>query len=330
MSYPDLPGLVEKLAKLKVSQTRQVLIRDRTVDIETFQKLPTSEVADIVREAGPKVVVFPINGTRRWFMLEHGLQSAQNLESIYDDYRDITARRYVEVFKLLFDHGLDTLLTPQFGPDLMTRGDAYNKMALEGLAVLTSGPTFVDFYEACDVRVRFYGDYGKALADTPYAYLLAMFDDLTRRTADHTRRRLFYGLFAHDATETVAGLAVRYHTEHGRLPDRRAIVEMYYGEEVGPVDLFIGFDRLSVFDMPLLGTGNEDLYFTVCPSLYLSQKQLREFLYDHLYTRRAQENGNWAAMKEFYERNRDKTVGVGASRQGFWYPLPQVELPPDF
>jgi len=300
------------------------------MDIDIFRNLPVAEVARLVRETGGKVVVFPFNGTRRWFMLEHASPAAQKLESIYDDYRDITARRYIEIFKLLFDHGIDTLLTPQFGPDLMIRGEAYNKMALEGLALFTSGSVFLDFYEAYEVRVRFYGDYRRTFANTPYAYLLDMFDDLTRRTMPHTRHRLFYGLFAHDATETVAELAVHYYSEHGRLPDRRAIVEKYYGEDVAPADLFIGFDRFSVFDMPLLGIGNEDLYFTVNPSLYLTQHQLRDILYDHLYTRRAQENSNWAAMKEFYERNRGKTVGVGAHHQGFWYPLPQVELPRGF
>ena len=45
------------------------------MDIETFQSMPTTEVANLVREAGPKVCVFPINGTRRWFVLEHPEQA---------------------------------------------------------------------------------------------------------------------------------------------------------------------------------------------------------------------------------------------------------------
>jgi hypothetical protein len=82
--------------------------------------------------------------------------------------------------------------------------------------------------------------------------------------------------------------------------------------------------------MPLLALGEEDLYFTVTPSFYLSERQLRDILYDHLYTRRVEEGDNWAVMKEFYRVNMNKTLGVGAQREGFWYPLPQVNLPLDF
>jgi len=42
------------------------------VSLENFLELPAKEVAQLVRDSGPKVVVFPINGIRRWFMLEYG------------------------------------------------------------------------------------------------------------------------------------------------------------------------------------------------------------------------------------------------------------------
>jgi hypothetical protein len=37
-------------------------------------------------------------------------------------------------------------------------------------------------------------------------------------------------------------------------------------------------------------------------------------------------------MREFYQANVGKTLGVGGlqARGGYWYPLPQVELPPNF
>ena len=156
---------------------------------------------------------------------------------------------------------------------------------------------------------------------------------------------------------TVAGLAVRYYLEHGRVPDRRALVEMYYGEVVGPVDFFIGFGKLRAFDMPLVATGREDLYFTISPSLYLTQRQLRRILYDHLWARtrtkadlqpdevnaavdsrpgvQTGQTGelsadDLASMKRFYKANLGRTLGVGTRHQsGRWHPLPQVEAPPD-
>ena len=109
---------------------------------------------------------------------------------------------------------------------------------------------------------------------------------------------------------------------------------MYYGEYVEPVDLFVGFDKFCLFDMPLVTTGNEDLYFTISPSPYLSKRQLRDILYDHLYSRRdgepdyaAMEPDDWSWMKSFYTANLDRTLGVGIKHGRTWYPLPQVELP---
>ena len=273
------------------------------MDIETFQKLPTQEVARLVRAAGPRVCVFPINGTRRWFLLEHRLEREQDF---VPTYLSVTTRRHIELYQLFFDHGLDTLLTPAFGPDLMERGQGYVQMAAEGLAQLATHPDFLDFYQAYRVRVRFYGDYRRFFGPTPYAYLSGLFDEVTARTLAHDRHRLFFGLFAHDATETIAEIAVRFYQKHGRPPDRRHIVETYYGEYVGPVDLFIGFDKFSAFDMPLVATGNEDLYFTVSPSPYLVERQLRDILYDHLYARRwepdysAMSADDWNLMGDFY------------------------------
>jgi tuberculosinol/isotuberculosinol synthase len=309
------------------------------MDAGTFHTLPRPEVARLVRAAGPKVCVFPINGTRRWFMLEHAPPSgqAEDQDLLSLAYLDTITERHIAIYRLLFDHGLDTLLTPALGPDLLDRGQAYMHMAAEGLSRLADHPAFQTFYRDYGVRVRFYGDYRRYLDPTPYAHLSDGFDEVTARTLHHDRHRLFFGLFAHDATETVARLGVRHYLQHGRAPDRRAVVEAYYGEYVPPVDLFIGFDKLSAFDMPLLATGNEDLYFTVSPSLYLNESQLRDILYDHLYTRRqahpdygAMASADWDFMRAFYQRNLGNTLGLGVrqERGGIWYPLPQVDLPP--
>jgi tuberculosinol/isotuberculosinol synthase len=235
---------------------------------------------------------------------------------------------------LFFEHGVDTLVTPIFGPDLLERGESYAKMATEGLALLATQPEFLDFYETYQVRVRFYGDYRSFFDSTPYAYLPEMFDEVTARTLLHDRHRLLFGVCAHDATETIADLSVQYHAEHGRVPDKRTLVSVYYGEYVEPADLFIGFDKLCVFDMPLLATGSEDLYFTVSPSPYLSAGQLRSILYDHIYARRGAEPeystlepDEWKLMKDFYQANRNKTLGIGVRCGQIWYPVPQVELP---
>ena len=303
------------------------------MDLETFPSLPTEEVARLGHTAGPKGGVFPVNGTRRWFMLGHPSASR---DGFVPAYLDVIGQRHIELYQLLFDHGLDTLLTPAFGQYHVERGEGYMQMAAKGLARLATHPDFLDFYKAHGVCVHFYGDYRKFLGPTPYAYLSDLFDEATVQTSAHDRHRLFFGVFAHDATETVAELAIHYYVEHGCPPDRRTLVEMYYGEYVAPANLFIGFSKLRAFDMPLVTSGTADLYFTVSPSPYLTERQLRAILYDHLYTRRAEadysamDTDDWTRMRAFYQANLENTLGVGTKHRGIWYPLPQVELPHGF
>jgi hypothetical protein len=35
-------------------------------------------------------------------------------------------------------------------------------------------------------------------------------------------------------------------------------------------------------------------------------------------------------MQEFYRANQGKTLGVGSTRNGIWYPSEQIELPTNF
>ena len=93
-----------------------------SIDRETFLQLSNSEVADLVRSNGSQVCVFPINGTRRWFLLEHGQAEFADWA---EAYAELTGRRHIEMYKLMFRHGLDTLVTPIFGGEILNRGDEY-------------------------------------------------------------------------------------------------------------------------------------------------------------------------------------------------------------
>jgi tuberculosinol/isotuberculosinol synthase len=296
-----------------------------TIALTTFLNLPVEEVAHLVRESGLKVVVFPINGTRRWFTLEHGQKAGDDPISAY---LDIASKNHINLYRLFFDLGIDTLLTPAFGPDLLLRGDEYVKrIGAGGLARLASHPTFLNFYEEFDVRIFFYGDHRRSLSQTEYAYLSDLFDEAAEKTKHHDRYRLFFGVFAQDATQTIAELSVDYYSKYSKVPDKRTLIELYYGEYVEPVDIFIGFDKFSVFDMPLLATGDEDLYFTVSPSPYVTEHQLRRILFDHLYTRRAPEPDffNFTAeagnkLRQYYLEHQEDTLGIGALYYGVWIP----------
>ena len=294
---------------------------------DEFLSLSTEEVARLVRGSGSKVCVFPINGTRRWFMLEYG---EREFEDPIAAYMDLAMRRHVELYKLFFDHGVETLVTPVIGPEILaTRGGYMRKIGGDGLARLATHPDLLSFYEAYGVRVRFYGDYRQHLAGTPYEFLTGLFDDVAERTRSHDRFRLFFGAFADNLNSTarIAELAVEHFKEHGAVPDRKKLVELYYGETIERADIFIGFDRLAVFDYPLINSGEEDLYFMVAPSSYLTERQLRAILYDHLYTRRTLEPDfadlppeAYANLRAFYRAHQDSILGTGQIRDGYWQP----------
>ena len=298
------------------------------MDQETFLNLPTEEVAELVRAVGPQVCVFPLNGTRRWFLLEHA-DKVQNTDT--QTYVDKIVKGYIETYRLCFTYGLDTLLSPVFGGELFSRGDEYIKMTVDGISRVATDPGFLAFYQEHQVRVRFYGDYRKQFSGTPFAYMIDLFDDAMNQTAHNDRYRLFYGVFGNDATETIAEISVEHFQKTGTIPSRRKLVEQYYGEYVDAATLFIGFDKFSVFDYPLLGLGRENLYFTVAPSLYLSDTQLRTILYDHIYLRQVEEPGyanmtkeDFLWMKNFYQVNHEHTQGIGKIAGNIWYPIAQV------
>lgn len=306
------------------------------MEIEEFLALPKEGVAQIAHERGPLVCAFPINGTRRWFLLEYPAEMWAAGDFL-TAYLQASVKRQIELFGMFFEHGIDTLMMPLFGDDLLERGEGYLYMAAAGLRQLAEDPIFLNFYHEHGLRVRFYGDYRRRLKATPYADLADCFDQVTQATAQNNRGRLLLGVFGSDPAERVAELSVDYFNQHHALPDKRTLVTLYYGEYIPPVSLFIGFDRFSAFDMPLVATGSEDLYFSVAPSSYLSERQLRSILFDHLFARKAEEPDYESLspeaverMRAFYRSNQDHTLGVGFVRDGFWYPLPQVTLPDNF
>jgi tuberculosinol/isotuberculosinol synthase len=298
------------------------------MNTEEFISLSNDAIEEIVKRVGPTVCTCPINGTRRWFTLEHANTDYENVAA---GYLDTVAQAYVDLFKLFFDHGISYLLVPSFGPDLLERGEEYLQLAVEGFSRLTYHPLFLDFYAEYHVQVHFYGDYERYFSETEYAQLIEQFDALTRQTSGHNNHYLFFGLFAHDASETVARFAIDFYKQNKRVPNRSEIVQAYYGVDLPPVDIFIGFDKFSSFDMPLVATGMEDLYFTVSPTLYMTQNQLRAVLYDHIYSRRNEIDysemspESWQHMRHFYRKNHGNTLGVGTKVNGIWYPLPQVQ-----
>jgi len=294
------------------------------ISFEQFLQLPTEELATLVKATGRKVCVFPVNGTRRWFMLEHGDKINGDF---FESYMNASIKNHVALCAMLFDHGIQTILAPVFGRELMHRGDEYTKrVGIDGLVRTATDSNYREFFEKYNVKIRFYGDYRDVLKSTDFEYALESIYEVMDATKDNTRFNLYFGVFADEVTETISRLSVEHYLAHNAIPDKNTLIRKYYGEELPSVSMFIGFDKFSVFDMPLLATGEEDLYFSLSPSPYMTQHQLRAILYDHIYIRRTREPDytkmgteelSW--LRDYYRKNKDHAFGVGKLKFDLWF-----------
>ncbi|HAV77370.1 MAG TPA: hypothetical protein DCX53_08455 [Anaerolineae bacterium] len=295
------------------------------ISFDRFLELNVEEVAARVKESGHKVVVFPVNGTRRWFILEYAEEIG---DDFYGAYMEASIKNHVELCSLLFDHGIQTILAPVFGRELMNRGDEYTRrVGMDGLVRTATDKKYLDFYEKYNVHVRFYGDYRDVLTTAGYEDVLGSLDNVMKSTKNNNGFDLYFGVFADETTDIIARLSVEHYLLHGAVPDKSALVRKFYGKDLPPVSIFIGFDKLSVFDMPLLATGEEDLYFSLSPSPYMTEHQLRAILYDHLYIRRTPETDytklpseelDW--LRNYYRNNQNHALGVGKLKYNLWFP----------
>jgi adenosine tuberculosinyltransferase len=271
----------------------------------------------------PVVMGWPYDGTRRWYVAYR----SQNPGS--KDYLGVLIRRQAELHRLIFAHGVSVILVPSFGTETLKRGEAYARYALSGLARLAEDRVNQDLIGS-GMRIRFYGDYEAALAAPHFRSVLEACAALTDATASGGGPLLLIGLFADDPYPTIARLSVEFAEREGRPPGRAELIEAYYGLPVPDLSLYVGFAQPQMFDVPLLTTGLEHLYVTLNPSPDLTERQLREILYDHLVTRRAPPVDYDAlspeaelALVDYTERCKGSTLGIGRidSLTGLWRPL---------
>jgi hypothetical protein len=299
-SRPDPPGLAEWLG------------------------WPTQRVSRWVSaQPEPVVMGWPYNGTRRWYV------AYRHRNPFAKDYLEVLIRRQAELHRLIFAHGVSVILAPSFGAETLKRGEAYTRYALGGLAQLPDDEVYRALIDS-GVRIRFYGDYARALTVAGLHSALETCKALTDATASGEGPLLLIGLFADDPYPTIARLSVEFAERVGRPPGRAELIEAYYGVPVPDLSLYVGFAQPEMFDVPLLSTGLEHLYATLNPSPDLTERQLREILYDHLVTRRAAPVDYDALSPEaqlelaaYIERCKGNTLGIGRidPLTGLWRPL---------
>jgi adenosine tuberculosinyltransferase len=291
-------------------------------DLPEFLAWPTERVAGWVADRpGPMVAGWPFNGTRRWFIGHKGARREAG------GYLSTLVRRQAEFYRMVLDHGVAAILAPSFGELNLRRGEEYARHALGGLLRIGTDEVYRELFRR-GVRVRFYGDYRRALAGPEFRPMVEACDKIMAATADGQGPLILFGLFADGPYQNIAGLAVEAFRKTGEVPDRETLIEAYYGVPVPDLSFFVGFEQPQLFDVPLVATGWEDLYFTLNPTPEVGKDQLREILYDHLVTRRVPEAEyeklpDEAKSRIIDEIRRAGTVGLGRvdPLTGLWRPV---------
>jgi hypothetical protein len=270
----------------------------------------------------PLVVGWPFNGTRRWYLLHRRRATAAN------GYVDTIIHYQAEKHRLLFSLGAGAILAPCFGYGLLKRGEDYTRGMVGALLRLGDEPVNQDMF-GNGVRLGFYGDYEEVLDTPTLRPMLEACHELTARTSGNEGPLLMLGLFADSPYEQLARISVDFARRRGRPPGRKELVREYYGVEVPDLGLYLGFAQPAVFDVPLVATGQENLYATLNPSPEVTERQLREILYDHLILRKAEEVDYEALPEEsvrrleaYNEATKERTLGVGSidPDTGLWNP----------
>lgn len=260
------------------------------------------------RALAPQTVVWAPGGTRRQAALE-GVPR----ERYFDWAWEHQFRCVAQFFRL----GVQTLFVSVLGPPQVREIGPYREQLAPALARLCDEASLAAYMQM-GAQVRFYGQ-----SRIPgLAEHCARIEEQTRAAGPLT---LWYELVVERETEALED-ALRAASAAGATSLEEA-VRAFYGQNLAPVDVFIGFGKTQAGYLlpPLLGE-RADLYWTAFPSYMLSEEHLRDIFWDHRFAR-----ATWTADKSaryqqaaalgLGERHQEGlTLGVGERVGPFWYP----------
>lgn len=266
--------------------------------LPAWLQLDDEVIAGKVAEQIATAVIY-LNGTRRWFLTQ-----SKN----WADYGRIAGLAHRQVCQLLYDHGLQALIQPLLGYDILARGHDYLKLAVEqGLGELTQ-PAYREWYHREEIRVTFYGNWLNILTEYNFSQAAAL-SALAAETGGYSRRQLLFGVFADEGLDNIVRLA-------GRVNRGEELLEGYYGQPLGPVDLIIGSGQPVIWDLPLLNINKAALYFLQAPTFCLNRESLRQILFDCLYQRLNDDDLYDNLTIEAWEGG--KILGIGQRTEKGW------------
>jgi hypothetical protein len=236
--------------------------------LQDWLELDNQAIARIVAPRASTAVIY-LNGTRRWFLTQ---------SKDWADYAKITGLAQRQLSQLFYDHGIQTVIQPMLGYDILERGPEYHQLAfVQGLGELGT-KDYREWYRRAEIRVTIYGNWLTALTELGFLTTVNLMNELMEETRQHTKHKLVLGVFADEGLDRIVALSKN--VKHGE-----ELLGAYYGQPVGAVNLIIGSGQPVIWDLPLLNINKASLYFLQAPTFCLDKNILRRIFYDHLYQR---------------------------------------------
>lgn len=276
------------------------------MDLPTMLQIPRSQV----RELAPHTVVWAAGGTRRQAVIE-GI----DLETGYYNW---SWRRQLGSAAQFFDLGVQTLFAPILGPPQAREVGPYRNKLFDVLQRLGDDAS-LEFYRQIGARVRFYGQqHVPGMAE--------LSDRVEAATRDLGPQTLWWSMVVEHEEEALWD-AIQA-AMHAGATSLAAAARAFYGEDVAPVDVFIGFSKPQTgYLMPPLLGERAALYWTVFPSYAMTEEHLRTIFWDYRFGRatwRADKTQRYegiqtSSLVQRYEQQ-PSILGVGQRIGAFWYP----------
>jgi undecaprenyl diphosphate synthase len=314
----------------------------RTITRNEFLELSNEDIARIVKlEGRPKTGVFISDGSRRSAIVFMGLQPDK--DNFEKKYIEAEAKNFLNNIKIIFQHGLHTLIIPSLKHENYEREKKnIDAMVHRAIKTLLLGEDWLNFYKEYGVKVKVYGDLDY-VKQKGYPEIMEWSSEVEELTKNNRNHRIFYGIACSNIYEhrRLMDLAVDFYKKNNRKPSDEEKIQLYYGDKVDDVDFLIRSTIIRDSDLqpPIISGRKTQMYFFVAPDhISFSTDSFREILYDLIFSREPafgkkeyKENElNQSVikfMKEYYILNKSEVIGLGEKIGPFWVPQINIQMP---
>ena len=270
-----------------------------------------------------------LDGTRRVLKIKPGFHDDRWL--YHEDHITGLIHKSIEVADTFFDFGLNTVIGPLASLGNLNRKD-FMPVGLGRLLKPLMDGYSLSVYKKQNAAVSFYGDLEYAREMKGGEIIDQYIESFKKINPEFPQKRILIGIgFSTDReTEIIANLAIDFYKESGNRPDKKDLIEKYFGVNIPPVDIFIRTNEVKPSGglTPLLIQHDTQLYFPVSPGIMsLSEITIRKILYDYLFSRVLSHgmhehnpisDEQAKIVKDFYDQHRDDVLGVGRRVGDMW------------